>query len=194
MKRIISILFMIMCVFSMNAQSITKDVQNGELRTVQTSFETYSVTKGLFKGKFDISLMAFCEPNDTSYYLVPEITLTSPKTIVKNSKMILKVDDKIITAVCPFGVGAADYQYKIIGTETFYYIYPAYMISKEDIETVINGKCTKIRIECNWGNGHFDVGLDINNIKKFYLSDTLEELYNLIQGRIKIENNIYDNF
>ncbi len=135
--------------------------------------------------------------NKNNVYLwMLELCLNESKLqIAKGRKLLLKLDDgSIIELENSKDIGPGDYEVKVTKYGTNYYVYPSYDITEEQIQQIINGNVSKIRIEHEVGY----LDREIKGIKKkspkSRFSENMEKLYSNVKAAAQQKNNIRDNF
>lgn len=133
--------------------------------------------------------VCFIKTSEDDHLYSIRLTLNEGKMqFDKGRKLLLKfADDSIMELENTKEIGPADYEYSVTSAGTYYFTFPEYEVTEEDIEKIIEGQVVKIRVENNIG--FFD-----RDIKKNKFSKALKKLYDAINAKKETKNDVYQNF
>ncbi len=172
--------------FAQKKIAIDKVEENGARMIGTEQYRIYLKRGGqAFMGLGVVIDTAGCQ----SYVLMLKIYEQNKKyTFEIGRKLLLKCENgDIITLENTVKRGPADYENAISQYGTFYYVNPAYKITKEEILAISQGNVTKIRVET-------DIDEFDNEIKKNKLSKNITLLYNTLQEVLAEKKDIYTDF
>lgn len=184
MKKLLPLLCLILTCVGMNAQQIDKQEEDGTRIIISDRDNLYS--KWSTGAGFDLST-GITPSGDQFWWL--DITLSEGKgQIEENRVLLIKFDnDEVLELKNDKAIGPADYTYRVTTMGTTYYLHPRYPISEEQLNKLLNGTVTKVRIEHD--AGHFD--REING-KKFH--KRINKMYDQIKKRMTVSNDVHDGF
>ena len=180
----------ILCVFSIisNGQvvDIIHDENVEEYRKIQSSY-TPMIKKGLLEIPFSLIYYAPKNDNEEYYALSCKITDFSRMELPAGSKMYLKLDNEEVIELETYqNIETFDNDYYLLNGISFYYIYPLYLLSKNQMDKLLSHRVVKIRTQITWGKGYFDYPDEDRGIKSKHL--VFSE--NLLKMKISIDNRL----
>lgn len=132
----------------------------------------------------------YAESSLSHYSIRVKLTLgSSRESLPKGSKIFVKLEnDEIIEGESMFEINTYDNDHEYLEAlhTMYYYMYPQYKFSENDIEKMINNKVTKVRFQVTWGNGFFDLPNNQNfKDKHMQFTNSLSAMKNAIDSRVK---------
>lgn len=162
MKRlaiIIGLLFLCYSAFGQDV-SIINDENVESYRKIQTGYLPW-LKKGLVDLPFSLQYFSPTGSEDAYYTLVFKVSCgTVRRSLPEGSKMFVKLDDDSIIEMQTISeIEEYQNEYEIIPTlnATYYYIYPTYLATPEQIQQMIEHKIVKVRQQTTWGEGYYDI-------------------------------------
>lgn len=184
MKKLIALIFCFCSFFVISAQQIDKQEEDGSrwiISSGENLYSTFSTGAG-----FDLRVNVF--PNGDKLWSFCVTTNEGKGTIDSGRVILIKFDDGSVMELKNCNpIGPADYEYQVTKYGTNYYLNPHYPVTEEQLQKLLTGKVTKVRIEHD--AGHFD--RDINS-KKF--NKRINNLYKQVIGRLSVSNDVHDGF
>ena len=171
------------------AQQIIHDENLSGYRKIQTNYYPL-VKKGLVKIPMSLIYFKYAESSLSHYSIRVKLTLgSSRESLPKGSKIFVKLEnDEIIEGESMFEINTYDNDHEYLEAlhTMYYYMYPQYKFSENDIEKMINNKVTKVRFQVTWGNGFFDLPNNQNfKDKHMQFTNSLSAMKNAIDSRVK---------
>lgn len=162
MKKILVALMLGLVSISILGQdvSILQDENLGDRRQIQTDY-TPMAKKGLVELPFSLQYVSTKYSSEAYYTMTFKLTLGSvPQSLPSGSKMYLKLDnDSILEFETMNDIAEYDntFQYMELFGCLYYYMYPTYYASSEQIDMLMKHKVVKIRRQVTWGEGFYDI-------------------------------------
>lgn len=183
------------------AQQIIHDENLSDYRKIQTNYYPL-VKKGLVEIPMSLVYFKYAESSLSHYSIVVKLTLgTSRQTLPKGSKIYVKLEnDEIVEGESMFEINTFDNDHEYLEAlhSMYYYMYPQYKFSEDDIEKMINNKVTKVRFQVTWGNGFFDLpNNQVFKDKHMQFTNSLSAMKNAIDSRVKqasVQSDILQGF
>ena len=170
------------------SQRIIHDENLSEYRKIQSEYYPL-VKKGIVEIPMSLVYFKFSDSSLSHYSIVIKITLgPSPQSLPKGSKIYVKLgNDEIVEGESMYEIHTFDNEHEWLEAlhSTYYYMYPQYRFSEEDIAKMINSRVKKVRVQVTWGDGFFDLPNDkVFKDKHMRFTESLSAMKSAIDARV----------
>lgn len=185
---IIGLFFMCYSAFGQDVR-IINDENVESYRKIQTDYLPLA-KKGIVAFPFSLQYFSPTGSQESYYTLIFKVACGYVRrSLPEGSKMFVKLDDDSIIELQTIS-GIEEYENE---SETmpqthsdYYYIYPTYMATPEQINQMIEHKIVKVRRQITWGEGYYDMPNENGRIRLKHMCMT----ENLARMKLSIDKRL----